>query len=267
VVREQAQAVEVALASGSARFDVAHVPGRRFSVSLGMATVNVVGTRFEVARAQRAEGTLVRVEVTRGIVEVRRRDQPDTVRRLTAGETWSALLPSAPPQAAKPVEGVVDAKAVDALPSEDALVEEFSLDELDEAPPAVTASKARAAARARELFQQANVARRAGQMQEAADAYAELLRKHRRDARAGLSAFELGRIRMDALGDPKGAVSAFNRALGLAPTAGFREDALARIVIAYDAMGQRAACLKAREGYLGKYPQGVHAGSLAARCK
>jgi tetratricopeptide (TPR) repeat protein len=128
-------------------------------------------------------------------------------------------------------------------------------------------SKARgAAARARAIFQRANLARRAGQMSDAADAYAELLRKHHNDRRAGLSAFELGRIRMDALDDPRGAVKAFTQALRLSPDAGFREDALARIVFAQDALGQRVACKNARDRYLAGYPQGVHVASLTARC-
>lgn len=103
-------------------------------------------------------------------------------------------------------------------------------------------------------------------MQEAADAYAELLERHRDDARAGLAAFELGRIRMDALHEGNGAIEAFQQALSLSPSAAFHEDALARIVIALDAAGDAERCRQARERYLSRYPGGVHAAALATRC-
>jgi transmembrane sensor len=270
LLRDQPEAVELALGRGAARFDVTHVAGRSFTVSLGQALVTVVGTRFEVARSERSEGTLVRVSVTRGVVEVRRRDQPGGVRKLTAGESWSALLPSA---AVAPASAPTQAQLTDAKPDDDdveAIDDTIELDDvvLDE-PQTQEARSSRArkaTARARAIFQRANLARRAGQMNDAAEAYAELLKRHRNDKRAGLSAFELGRIRMDALGDPSRAVSAFNQALQLSPDAGFREDALARIVFAQDALGQHAACRKARDRYLAGYPQGVHVASLAGRC-
>jgi TolA-binding protein len=103
-------------------------------------------------------------------------------------------------------------------------------------------------------------------MQDAADAYAEVLKRFPRDSRAGVSAFELGRIRMDALGDPKGAASAFADALRLSHRAEVREDALARLAIAGDALGDRDMCQKARARYLADYPSGVHAGSLTPLC-
>jgi predicted TPR repeat methyltransferase len=56
--------------------------------------------------------------------------------------------------------------------------------------PAVSAQPAESRAQSvRELFLRANVARRAGRMQDAADAYAEVLKRFPRDSRAGVSAF------------------------------------------------------------------------------
>jgi hypothetical protein len=104
-------------------------------------------------------------------------------------------------------------------------------------------------------------------MRDAADAYADLLARHPGDARAGLSAFELGRIRMDALDDHAGAIQALERALAAGSNASFHEDALARIVVASDALGRGDACRKARARYLERYPDGVHANALAARCR
>jgi hypothetical protein len=71
---------------------------------------------------------------------------------------------------------------------------------------------------------------------------------------------------MDALGDPKGAASAFADALRLSHRAEVREDALARLAIAGDALGDRDMCQKARARYLADYPSGVHAGSLTPLC-
>jgi len=134
-------------------------------------------------------------------------------------------------------------------------------------------ARARAAALTREratssatLFKRANLARRTGQTHEAADAYAELLKRYPDDGRAGLVAFELGRIRMDALSQPRAAVEAFGIALRSAPRASFREDALARIVVANDQLGEYEACRTARDRYLKDFPNGVHALALATRC-
>jgi hypothetical protein len=71
---------------------------------------------------------------------------------------------------------------------------------------------------------------------------------------------------MDALSNPRGAIEALERSLHGASTASFHEDALARIVIAHDALGEHESCRKVRERYLARYPSGVHAIALAQRC-
>jgi TolA-binding protein len=85
------------------------------------------------------------------------------------------------------------------------------------------------------------------------------------DSRVGVAAFELGRIRMDALGDSRGAAQAFNQALRFGNIAN-REDALARLAISYNATGDVRSCQKARQRYQSEYPSGVHAGALAQLC-
>jgi hypothetical protein len=119
---------------------------------------------------------------------------------------------------------------------------------------------------ARELFDLGNAARRAGDSSGAARAYETLIANHASDPRAGLAAFELGRLRMGPLGDVRGAVSAFRRAIALAPGAGFKEDAMARLVEAYAALGETSQCRSARDAYLTSYPRGVHASTVAKRC-
>jgi ferric-dicitrate binding protein FerR (iron transport regulator) len=270
LVRDQDSAVELELGEGRVRFEVTHVRGRSFTVAAGPALVSVVGTQLDVARLVRPEGTLVQVAVRRGVVEVRRRDQDGSVRRLSAGEEWSALLPraDAPKGLALPIPAPEEPVAQVAAPTPPAAAE--AEPPTDDVLPGVDTLQEPSApsrlANARAIFARANVARRAGQLQQAAAAYLALLRHYPRDARAGICAFELGRIRMDALSDPGGAIEAFTQALRLSPRAGFCEDALARIVMAHDTLGQRPACQKARAHYLSAYPQGVHALALAVRC-
>jgi transmembrane sensor len=266
VLRDQPAAVEVELADGRASFDVKHVENRAFSVRAGSVAVHVVGTKFEVVKVVRPEGQEIEVSVTRGIVEVERADRGD-VRRLTAGEKFSVWIPadnsSAPsptatpevtqPQPAHEASAPARTPAPRAhAPAKPAVVHEHGEHEDVEDAPA--------------LFLRANVARRAGRMDDAAEAYAEMLRRFPRDGRAAVSAFELGRIRMDALGDPRGAAQAFSDALRLGRRAQFREDALARLAIASDMMGDLESCRKHRERYLADYPTGVHANSLSELC-
>jgi len=280
---------------------------RRFVVHLGPVAVRVVGTRFSLSREARGGGALLGLSVSEGIVEVRRADLPDEpAQRLHAGEHWSALLPSAgapDARAARPPPANDDAAASDAehaapepTEAEQAAREQAAPEQAEPehtAPLAMPQSSERTTPRARghaaprtaaegraggpdpsapaqdaaEIFQRATLARRAGRMRDAADAYAELLEQHPNDGRVGLSAFELGRIRMDALADPRGAITALERALAQSAATSFHEDALARIVVASDALGDTAGCQKARARYLARYPKGVHALALAARCR
>ncbi|MDD9938452.1 MAG: FecR domain-containing protein [Myxococcales bacterium] len=240
---ERAEAVELSLESGVARFSVSKRRARRFSVRAGDVRVTVIGTRFELRR----EGATVDLRVSEGVVEV---SVPggEASRRVLAGErfVWD---PSARP------EPVPEPEAEESEPVVEQPRPERSSRKRAPAPPT-----------AAELFERANVARRSGRMAAAVDAYEQLVREHGQDARAGLSSFEVGRIRMDALGDPRGAIAAFRRALSASGGSSYREDAMARIALAHDALGEHGACRKARERYLSRYPAGVHRAALSARC-
>jgi transmembrane sensor len=119
---------------------------------------------------------------------------------------------------------------------------------------------------AEKLFRLADVARGSGHPREAERAYDTIRKRYRSDARAGLAAFELGRLRLDALKNPGGAAEALSDAIALAPGAPFREDAEARRVQALHASGATAACVKARDAYLARYPSGAHAAVVRLRC-
>ena len=250
--------IELELQSGRARFDVRHDTGRRFAVQIGGAEVRVLGTRFELARSERTNGTFVQVTVREGVVEVEvTRAAQREVTRIHANESWSTIFPSAVPE---PVPAPVHDLSVDTAEPEASI----SRPRKPARPAAATSDDADPAS---DLFTQATLARRAGRMREAADSYGELLERYPSDARSALSAFELGRLRMDALDDPAGAIDALERALKAGASASFREDALARIVVASDALGRTQQCLRARQRYAEQYPSGVHRAALEQRCQ
>jgi TolA-binding protein len=286
LMHSEPKRVQVSLTGGSARFEVAKKRSRRFSVQLGKVEVLVTGTQFHVARMRMKGGERVRVDVTEGSVEVHR--QGLGVVMLEAGDHWSAFLADdrggLPEQAAEaeasgmpsgapaPADSVADS-AVPELAEPAELAPSGEGDASEGVEPADEGGET-AARRPRkahgdtaaELFEQANVARRAGRVTESAKLFAELVSRHARDHRAALAAFELGRLRMDSLGDASGAVDALERALKLDSRRAFAEDALARLVLAHEALGDRASCTRARARYLARYPEGVHAQHIALRC-
>jgi transmembrane sensor len=236
--------------------DITHRPGRHFSVNAAGVQVRVKGTRFGVELTPGRDR--VDVDVERGLVEVtweggsQRRD-------LAAGERWSIELkhPERTHQA--------DAAVASAQPSAPDAGEAESAPSSSPRPPSAQPTHD-AMPGARELLDLGNAARRAGDVAGAARAYEQLLSAHPTDGRAGLAAFELGRLRMDRLGDVQGAISALQKAVMMAPGAGFREDAMARLVQAYAAAGATERCRSAQSAYLKSYPGGVHASAVSRQC-
>jgi len=253
--RIEATRVEATLDRGEATFDVRHSDSRTWTVHAAGFDVVDRGTRFVVAVTP--EGARVRVES--GSVVIARAGGSEAPRTLGPGESWAstAILdaPAAPATAqtpvptAPPVQGVLApaAPGTASTPTAPAVA----------APPTTPGPK--------ELLETANSARLAGRTRDAAQAFDALRTRYRSDPRAGLAAFELGRLRLDALGDPAGAVEAFGDAMALAPAAGFREDAEARRVEALDRMHD-GRCRAARDAYLARYPGGLHATAVGARC-
>lgn len=287
VLQSEPERMEVELNAGAARFEVTKKPrGGHFIVRAGAVRVRVIGTRFHVERS----GQAVSVRVEEGIVEVRRVGEAGAGRRLQAGEAWtgSAVEPGTREVAAVEIAAPEppqppDATAAAALPTGASADDGTGLPRTTETAPADSPnagdSRSRDRARARkpparageqaasDLFRAASLARRAGRMREAAAAYEALLSAHPDDARAALSAFELGRIRMDMLADGRGAVRAFEQALSAGASGGMREDALARLALAHGKLGDVPGCKKARKRYLTRYPKGVHAAAVQAACE
>jgi hypothetical protein len=259
--------IRVGLGRGHARFDVEPRHQRRFVVDVDNVEVRVVGTRFEVSRLGGGAGDDARVEVAveRGIVEVRDRRGDSEPRRLHAGERFSALIAAAERAADTDEPGTSD--------DEDSEASELPAG--TRAPrPTGTARRHEAAAHpptpareeARQLLERAQRQWRAGRMSDAAGLYEEILGRFPNDPRAGLAALELGRIRMDHLGDLPGAVASLERAARSAPGASFHEDALARLAQAYARLGRDGDCHRVRDAYRDRYPNGIHAATVSGAC-
>ena len=246
--------LKLVLGRGRIACDVTHREGRSFVVAAGGVEVRVVGTRFSVANEDAEGGTRVEVRVERGAVEVRGAGPDAEVVRVAAGHSWSQVTKTE----------ALGEPETETAPEVEA--------ETDATRPAAPAAKTHAVARAahpaagdaRALFEQARDQWRAGKMEDAARTYQALLSAHPRDPRAGLAAFELGRLRMDRLNDMPGAVQALEQAVALAPGAELREDALARLVAAAAAAHDHPRCARARTRYLTEYPAGVHHRTVSA---
>ena len=241
-------ALKLVLARGRIACDVTHREGRSFVVAAGGVEVRVVGTRFSVANEEAEGGARVEVRVERGTVEVR--SPGGDITRVEAGHSWSRVTKTEAMRArARAGGGCRGAGTPDRRGREDARAALTP-----DRPPRTRASSSsrRAANGAR-----AGSTRRRRAIRRCSPAT--------RAIRApGLAAFELGRLRMDRLGDMPGAVQALQQAVALAPGAELREDALARLVAASAAAHDRAVCARSRTRYLTEYPSGVHHRTVSA---
>jgi transmembrane sensor len=255
--RVQGDRVETTVERGEVVFDVPHVASRVFVVHAAAFDVVDRGTRFVVG----VEGDRVSVSVETGSVEIARAQGAEPKRTLAGGESWTNARNAATPPTGAASVATVPVPLPGAVPAPDTS---------DTAPSTPPTESARAPSSSspgpRELLQAANDARVAGHPREAAAAFDNLRRHYRSDPRAGLAAFELGRLRLDSLGDPGGAAEALADSIALAPGATFREDAEARLVEALDRAHDAGRCAAARRGYLARFPNGLHAASVAARC-
>ncbi len=260
VAKQEPRALELDLKNGRIFCQVAHVPERRFVVRAGNVKVIAVGTRFKVTRHDGPEHG-VSVDVEQGVVEVHAAGK---VERLLAGQRWESPRPAARAEAPRTEAAEPGAHPAALQPN---LREQPNPHEQPKAPAAsgsAPAPETPERADARKLFETANHARRAGDMRGAASGYEQLLRSYPADGRATLAALELGRLRMDHLGDNAGAISALN--LAARGGGSVREDAMARLVRAYAATGSRDRCLRARENYERSYPEGHHRAEVRAAC-
>lgn len=249
VISDRAEETRVEVLTGRAEFEVQKRPGRPFITSIRGVEVRVVGTHFSTELDESHSPGVVRVVVARGIVEVSpRRGEPAT--RLSAGDKLEVSL--------EPAVANGKSEANEAAPAPSAPVVDSGAVPVRSATPPPDAAK---------LFQMARDARVSGDVPGAVKAYALLLKQFPEDERAGVAALELGRLRMDSQHAYGAAADAFRRAFASASNEGIREDSLARLVEALDAMHDQKACLAEQQRYQARYPGGVHAASVRARCR
>ena len=257
VLENDAQTFVSVLRSGRGSFSVRPGGSRRWIVEAGLATVEVVGTRFSVARS--LHGVLVHVE--HGIVVVRSNQLQDDVQRLTAGQELliGAPAPAAPTASAAPVAPSAPVAAVASEPGSKPGTPTLLL-------PSSTPSASVKPNRARTLeglLARATEQRRNGDWRAADASLRQALAEHIAEPQAAFAAFTLGKLLLDTEGRPADAAGAFARCLSLSPPRSLAEDAWFRLAEAHSKSGNAADAAAAAREYRARYPAGRHALDVA----
>ena len=271
------------LERGSAHFEVRPGGPRRWQIECGLATVEVVGTGFDCARAP---GRL-RVTVEHGAVLVRGERVPDRARRLAAGDALDVLeapaTPAAPntpatssaiDEAAAPAEAMVP--AAPATPQAEhagsaAAWRELARDGHHHEAFASLGTQGIARETRRlgvaDLLVLADVARLSGHGEEAVAPLERILRRFPSDPQAPLAALALGRLELDTLHRPADAAVALDRALALGVPVSLREDVRARLCEAYARAENAPAARAAAAAYVREFPHGRYLPLIQSRLR
>jgi len=233
VLENTAKTFVSVLRRGRGTFAVRPGGPRRWTIEAGLATVEVVGTRFSVTRAPGS----VEVSVEHGVVLVRSDLIQDRVQRLTAGQHLIIHEPLPELPAAASAASMVG-------PSTPALAPSAAH---SSAPPSLS-----------ELLDQADARRRRGDVRGAETALRAALAAHGSDPQAALAAFTLGKLLLDMAGRPGEAATAFARCLSLSPPSALAEDALYRLAEAQARAGDSDAAAATARQYRARYPHGQH---------
>jgi transmembrane sensor len=226
------------LERGEANFEVHPGGPRRWQIECGLATVEVVGTRFSCVR----EADRLRVSVDHGVVLVRGERVPNRTRRLAAGESLEVMEASAAPAPAAPDVTDVAPPAAD-VPARAGHAggrtgggpgwrELARSGHHREAFATLGAQGLRREVKRlgiADLFQLADVARLSGHPADAVAPLQRIIDGFPSDPQAPLAAFALGRLQLDDLDRPQAAAAAFNRALELGPPESLRDNVRARL--------------------------------------
>jgi transmembrane sensor len=241
VLRNDERSFVVALRRGSGTFDVKPGGPRRWVIEAGLASVEVVGTRFEVLRTPER----VRVSVERGVVVVRGETVPGGMVQLSAGKSLEVY--------GQPLAETNPLAPASALPAAPSLAPPLPNRRPEPVPsPAASTGDAIDA-----LLASADAARRRGDDTTASAALEDVLRRApERDPRRSLAALSLARL--TAHGDPERAASALDEPAMQAMPEGLAEDALARRVQAEGQAGHAARAAALAAEYERRFPAGRH---------
>lgn len=250
--------LHLTLGSGVVDFHV--VPGgpRAWVIDAGLVEVQVIGTRFTVARSPDA----VEVRVREGRVRVKGAQVPDGQRALGAGEglriptvgTNPGSAAPAPGQSTAPVPVVEPTLVPPASERSPARARGKPIPAEPDAEPEVVHETKAPAPSLDDWLAEAEAARGRGDNSIAAERWALAL-THFPDAPSmSLIAFRLGRLRLEALGQPALAAEAFEQALSLGLPRALEEDAYARLVEAYAKAQDLARARDAKARYRTAFP-------------
>jgi transmembrane sensor len=273
------------LLRGRTVFDVRPGGPRRWTIEAGLASVEVVGTRFTVERST----TRVHVDVERGVVLVRSDLLPEHVRRLSGAQFVDVELPTAPvPAPVAPTKLSPSTSYRSTRPTRRAPTSTPpAAEELPAPQPSPIPWKAMAHdgdyARAyqtlgstgvaaevqrgpsiEDLFALADIARYSGHPSSAVSPLEQILQYHRSESGAAMAAFTLGKIELDSLGNPGRAADAFAQAIELGPPQGLLESTYERLVEAKSRAGDTAGARAVSAEYLRRFPDGQYRNEMSA---
>jgi transmembrane sensor len=261
LIESSAEAVRFALAEGRTRFDIKPGGPRKWQVDLGSVLVTVLGTAFWVEKS----ADHVSVEVERGVVLVSGDGVEGRERRLIAGNTIRVDKPAEPlatEEKAKPdtdelsIARDTDDRQEPLHPSwrTHASAGRYTEAFLELGASGFAAAVARAKS-ADELFGLADVARLGGHPEHAVGPLRIIMRNFKKDPKAGLAAYTLGRLYLEQLSSPREATAAFDEALALglpdALVEAFKVKLIRSLILQDDARGNTLA-----SEYLRRYPNG-----------
>ncbi len=254
VLRNDAHVFMSALRRGSGTFEIKPGGPRKWVIEAGLASIEVIGTRFKVERTP----DRVQVEVERGVVLVRAESLPGGARRLQAGEKVEVQTPQAREAQAAQAEPPLQPSSIPVV----------SVDELGTVPssaaPAAPSAKPNPAAHGPdvidELLALADTARARNDSGEAIRLLEEVMRiAPPRDPRRGMAALTLARLTAER--EPARAAETLDKARDSMPE-GLAQDALARQVMVEGQAGNRARAAELAREYLRRFPNGVRAAEV-----
>lgn len=240
--------VELAIDDGKTTFDVKPGGPRRWIIDAGDVRVEVLGTRFTVARV----GSDVSVAVERGKVSVK---DASGERILTAGQTFATNPPNEPARVPVPDAPVDDrAKTATTATTPATAPAKATTAAAPSVVAAATTPTAPASTTEEDPMARADALRKGGRAAEAVTTLRELV--DRGDRRASLAAFTLGKVHAEDLRDPLLAARWFERAIAIGLPGGLDEEAAARAVECFTKGGSRAEAQRAAERYEARFPAG-----------
>jgi transmembrane sensor len=254
VAEDTKDRVALVLARGRGRFDVTPRPARTFVVNVGDVTISVLGTLFTVERVADRVG----LTVEQGTVRVEWGLGSEILKQGESG-WYPPLVMSALSGRTVSRETTNRSLATRSARRSPSLA---SSHDSSFSPVLAKTEKTEEAESAEQLLAAADNARLSGHPEQGVFLLRKLLRDHRRDARAPLAAFTLGRMLLMELANPTEAAAAFAEARRLSPFGPLAEDALAREVEAFNQAGASALAKARAQDYLRLYPDGRRAAAL-----